>query len=283
MSVVESERPANAMRSTDSTTRAADSPTVEARGAPRAGTARPPGAERQPAGDVDVSRRALVVVDDDDYAVLLTTLLRRDGWEVERERGAVAGIERLSHGRFGVVLVDASLLAVPDGGAMLARIRGASSVPVIALTNQDAGDDLMEEAVAADYDLVKPFSPRRLRAAVRAVVRRGRLASPAGGLPAEVRVGDVAVSLGRLEVRAGDRQVELSPREFALLHLLMAHPGTVFTRDELARLAWGWRGNPDSRAVDNTVRRLRQKIEPDPRRPRHLLTERGAGYRFGVP
>jgi two-component system response regulator VicR len=63
---------------------------------------------------------------------------------------------------------------------------------------------------------------------------------------------------------------------------LLAHPGSVFTREELARLAWGWRSTGDSRAVDNAVRRLRQKIEPDPHAPRYLITERGAGYRFGV-
>ena len=91
------------------------------------------------------------------------------------------------------------------------------------------------------------------------------------------------MSYGRLEVTVNDRRVELSPREFALLHLLLANPGTVFTRDELARLAWGWKESAESRAIDNTVQRLRQKIESNPKRPAYLHTERGTGYRFALP
>jgi two-component system response regulator VicR len=230
-----------------------------------------------------VGGRALVVENDEDYAVLASTLLRRDGWIVELEPSGQAALQRLRADAFNVVLVDTALATLGNGRSLLAEIRGASDAPLIALSRNDDRDDLVEQAVqSADYDLVKPFSPRRFRAAVRAVTRRGRVGTPAPQLPAEVRVGDVTMSFGRLEVVAGDRRVELSPREFALLHLLLAHPGTVFTREELARLAWGWRGNTDSRAVDNAVRRLRQKIEPDPRQPRYIVTERGAGYYFAA-
>lgn len=228
-----------------------------------------------------VGGRALVIERDEDYADLTAALLRRDGWEVELEQDGSAALQRLSGDGFNVVFVATSQFTLESGRSLLAEIRGASDAPVIALSKQEDQDEIVEQLLqGADYDLVKPFSPRRFRAAVRAVTRRGRAGAETPPLSSEVRVGDVTMSFGRLEVVAGDRRVELSPREFALLHLLLAHPGTVFTREELARLAWGWRGNTDSRAVDNAVRRLRRKIELNPRQPRYILTERGAGYSF---
>ncbi|HEU5315278.1 MAG TPA: response regulator transcription factor [Chloroflexota bacterium] len=234
-------------------------------------------------------RRALIIESDDDYASLMSSLLHREGWEFQRERDPLAGLERLTGGtsdQFDVILVNTP--AEPDNGgrSALSALRGASDAPLIALCTEDASEERLEQGITqavelADYNLVKPFSPRRFRAAVRAVARRGRVeASPSP--PAEVRVGGVTMSYGRLEVVVDGRRVELSPREFALLHLLLANPGTVFTRDELARLAWGWKESAESRAVDNTVQRLRRKIEGNPKRPRYLLTDRGTGYSFAA-
>jgi two-component system response regulator VicR len=233
--------------------------------------------------------RVLVIERDDDYAALIATLLQRDGWESQRERDPRAGLRRLNAADappFDVILVSTPAEPIDGGESSLSALRSASHAPLIALCDEESGNDRLEQAVeqaveAADYNLFKPFSPRRFRAAVRAVVRRGA-AGTVARLPAEVRVGGVTMSYGRLEVTVDERTVELSPREFALLHLLLANPGTVFTRDELVRLAWGWKGAAESRAVDNTVQRLRRKIEPDSRRPRYLLTERGTGYRYAA-
>jgi len=232
-------------------------------------------------------RRALIIERDDDYAALMAGLLHRDGWDAQRERDPGAGLRRLTEqddARFDVILVNAPAEPINGGGSALSAIRGASSAPLIALCEEDPTDEEIERGVEqavqdADYNLVKPFSPRRFKAAVRAVARRGRTGT-SSQLPAEVRVGGVTMSYGRLEVTVEERQVELSPREFALLHLLLANPGTIFTRDELARLAWGWKDTAESRAVDNTIQRLRQKIERDPKRPRYIQTERGTGYSF---
>ncbi len=234
-------------------------------------------------------RRALIIERDDDYAALMATLLHRDGWDAQRERDPGAGLRRLTEhedAAFDVILVNTPADPITGGGSALSAIRGASNAPLIAVCDEDPTEEEIERGVEqavqdADYNLVKPFSPRRFKAAVRAVARRGR-SGAAGQLPAEVRVGGVTMSYGRLEVTVEDRQVELSPREFALLHLLLANPGTVFTRDELARLAWGWKETAESRAVDNTIQRLRQKIERDPKRPRYLQTERGTGYSFAM-
>lgn len=225
--------------------------------------------------------RTLLIENDDDYASIITTLLQRDGWQVDWQRSPEEALQRLGADRYDLVLVNTSLAGQSSNGSALSRIRLATEAPVIALTRQDEHEEVVQQVLeSADYELVTPFSPRRFRAAIRAVSGRGRVGSAGASLPSEVRIGDITMSLGRLEVRVGERRVELSPREFALLHLMLAHPGAVFTREELARLAWGWRTMGESRAVDNIIRRLRHKIEPDPKRPRYILTERGIGYRF---
>lgn len=237
----------------------------------------------------DALRRALIIERDDDYAALISSLLDRDGWDILRERDPLSGLEQLRErtaSTFDIILVSTPAEPLTGGHSTLSAIRGASNAPLIALCDEEASEERMEQGVLqaielADYNLVKPFSPRRFRAAVRAVSRRGRVGAHAS-LPTEVRVGSVTMSYGRLEVVVDGRRVELSPREFALLHLLLANPGTVFTRDELARLAWGWKESAESRAVDNTVQRLRRKIESQPKRPRYLLTDRGTGYRFAA-
>ena len=235
----------------------------------------------------DLLRRALIIEQDDDYAALMSTLLDREGWQSLRERDPLSGLDHLKQDAkpgFDIILVSTPAEPVNGGLSTLSAIRGASTAPLIALCDEDASEERIERGVTqavelADYNLVKPFSPRRFRAAVRAVSRRGRVGA-AAATPTEVRVGSVTMSYGRLEVVVDGRRVELSPREFALLHLLLANPGTVFTRDELARLAWGWKESAESRAVDNTVQRLRRKIELHPKRPRYLLTDRGTGYSF---
>ena len=235
-------------------------------------------------------RRALVIERDDDYAAMIAALLNREGWDALRERDTDAGLQRLTEENaklFDVILVNTPADPINGGISALGAIRGLSAAPLIALCDEETTDERMEQGVQqaiddADYNLVKPFSPRRFRAAVRAVALRGRVGT-ASRLPAEVRVGGVTMSYGRLEVEVDGRRVELSPREFALLHLLLANPGTVFTRDELARLAWGWKDRSESRAVDNTIQRLRQKIERVPKSPRFLITDRGTGYSFASP
>ncbi|HEV2125424.1 MAG TPA: response regulator transcription factor [Chloroflexota bacterium] len=235
-------------------------------------------------------RRALIIERDDDYADWMSALLRREGWEYHRERDTHAGLQRLTGpatGAYDVVLINTPADPVTGTHSPLSAIRASCNAPLIALCEEDTSPSDLEEGIEqavkdADYNLTKPFSPRRFRAAVRAVARRGR-ADVNAHLPTEVRVGGLIMSFGRLEVAVDGRRVELSPREFALLHLLIANPGTVYTRDELARLAWGWREHSESRAVDNTIQRIRQKIELDPKHPQFLRTERGTGYFFSAP
>ena len=241
---------------------------------------------KEPAEAVGKERlRALVVEPDDEYAALAEAVLSRAGVEAVRA-AAEDALEVARAGGVAVGVVDAELV-LGSGRSLLRELREGASLPLVALSSADVGEEVVRRAMEhADYELVRPFSPRRLRAAVRAVVRRGRVtrAAGAGGEPQSgLVVGRLALDSGRLEARVDGMVVGLSPREFSLLYALASSPGVATTRDELAARAWGWQVAGDSRAVDNVVLRLRQKLGDGGTRPRFIATERGVGYRMVVP
>ena len=148
--------------------------------------------------------------------------------------------------------------------------------PILMLTarTQEAEKVMGLESGADDY-VTKPYSPRELRARIRALLRR-----TAGELPEVYRFGDVEVDFLRHEVRRGGLHVDLTPTEFKLLTAFVRHPGRVLTREQLLDEAWGHGVFVTERVVDNQMTNLRKKIEPEPSRPRHLCNVRGVGYRF---
>ncbi|MDI6773497.1 MAG: response regulator transcription factor, partial [bacterium] len=160
------------------------------------------------------------------------------------------------------------------------QIRAAGSTPVIMLTARgEELDRLLGLGLGADDYITKPFSPREVVARVRAVLRRA-----SGEAPAEVlTVGNLEIDQGRMEVRRGGVAVALTPTEFRLLAALARAPGRVFTRLQLIDLVQGHAFEGYERTIDAHVKNLRHKLEPDPRRPRYVLTVHGAGYRLAEP
>jgi len=157
------------------------------------------------------------------------------------------------------------------------RGRGARS-PIIMLTARTHEQDRIRglELGADDY-VTKPFSPRELVLRVESVLRRAgeRTRAEEGRL----EDGDLVIDLGRHEATLGDRVLALTSREYDLLQFLVSHPGTAFSREELLQQVWGWSFG-DQSTVTVHVRRLREKIEPDPTRPVRLQTVWGIGYRW---
>lgn len=225
--------------------------------------------------------RALLVEPDEEYAALVEQLMGRMGGEAER----VGPDEALGAARgdgHTVALVDAEAVT-GSGQSVLRELREGTTLPMIALSRADSSEEEVRRVMEqADFELVRPFSPRRFMAAVRAVVHRGRVGPGLAGGGGELVVGRLALDRGRLQGRVDGRLVTLSPREFSLLYVLASRPGVALTRDELAAEAWGWQRTEDTRAVDNVVARLRVKLGDDGTRPELLLTERGVGYRLGV-
>ena len=230
--------------------------------------------EPQPAAGPKV----LVVEDDATVSEVVERYLTRDGFGVEIATDGVEALERFDE-RIDLVVLDIMLPRV-DGLEVCRRLRARSQVPVIMLTALGGESDrIMGLELGADDYLAKPFSPRELIARVKSVLRRAA-APPAPQWPeGELSAGDLSVSIPAREVHIGDRPLSLTVREFELLVYLMMHPRTVFTRAELLERVWGY-SYGDKSTVTVHVRRLREKIEADPARPRHVVTVWGVGYRF---
>jgi DNA-binding response OmpR family regulator len=176
-----------------------------------------------------------------------------------------------------LVVLDLGLPQV-DGLEVTRSVREGSSLPIIMLTARDDElDKLLGLELGADDYVTKPFSPRELVARVRAVLRRAERPPEAGET---IRAGDVTLDVPRMRAEVAGTSVELTPTEFQLLATLAARPGRIFTRAQLLDAVRGVAFETYERAIDSHVKNLRRKLEPDPRRPRYVLTVYGVGYRF---
>jgi two-component system KDP operon response regulator KdpE len=221
----------------------------------------------------------LVVEDDRDISAVLRTLLEAEGYRVVvAESGDRALIEARSH-RPDLVLLD---LGLPDrdGQSVIHDIRGYSPMPIVVLSarTMEAERILALDAGADDY-VTKPFSSRELLARVRAALRR---AARTGGQPAMLRIGLLNVDFAQRLAHGPGGLVHLTPLEFRVLECLARAHGLIVTRDHIIREVWGPDRVGDSRNLRVYVKLLRQKIEPEPDRPRFLLTEAGVGYRLEI-
>ena len=220
----------------------------------------------------------MLVVDDEPKIVeTVGAYLRNAGFAVTTAADGVAAVAQARARPPDLVVLDLGLPGL-DGLEVARDLRRTSSVPIIMLTARgEETDRVLGLELGADDYLVKPFSPRELVARVRAVLRR------TDGAQAERErfvVGDVVVDTGRREVSVGDRAVELTATEFDLLVELARQPGRVFTRAQLLGSLHGVVVESYERTVDAHIKNIRRKLEPDPQRPRYLLTVHSVGYRF---
>jgi DNA-binding response OmpR family regulator len=232
----------------------------------------------------DVSLSILVVDDESDLRDMLTRSFSREGHRVTAVGDGHAAIDRATNEHFDIVLLDVALGAGPDGYEVCRALRGRRNVvPIIMLTALDSEADavLGLEAGADDY-VTKPFGLAELRSRIRAVLRRA--APRASGLGSDiVTIGAVSLDRSRREVSVEGEPVRLTFSEFELLDALMTDPGRLLNRQELLRAIWGDSAYRDPRAIDVHIRHLREKLEPEPEKPKYILTVRGAGYRLGTP
>jgi len=220
--------------------------------------------------------RILVVEDEPDIALGLQDDLTRQGYDVATVADGDSAIRRASSETWDLILLDVMLPKI-DGFEVCRELRRLRiRTPIILLTAkvQEAEKVLGLELGADDY-VTKPFSPRELRARIKAVLRR----IDDGSMGVE-RFGDVEVDFDRAEVRRKGEQVELTALELRLLKVLVSHRGHVLTRAQLIDLAWEAGTNVSDRVVDTHILNLRRKIEPVPGEPRFIRGVRGIGYRF---
>jgi DNA-binding response OmpR family regulator len=230
-------------------------------------------------------RAALVIEDAPDICVLLCDTLRQAGFDATGAGTGARGLELARRLSPDLVTLDLTLPDI-DGIEVCRRLRAISNAYVIVLTARDEeADRLVGLEVGADDYMVKPFSPRELRARVRAMFRRPRLADPEAARldGAVLRFGDLVVDQESREVALDGRSVALTRTEFDLLVALMGNPHRVWERDTLARHVQhtDWPG--DDHVIDVHVANLRHKLGDTGRASRWVHTVRGVGYRFGGP
>lgn len=225
----------------------------------------------------------LVVDDEANLVELLHEYLAREGYEVLEAGDGTAALEIVGAREPDLVILDLMLPGL-DGVEVCRRLRQTSDAYVLMLTAKaEEVDKLIGLAVGADDYLTKPFSPRELVARVKALLRRPRRDSPDTGPPSTVlHRGELVIDDGRHEVLRRGEPVVLTAREFALLRTLAAHPGHVYTREQLLERVWE-DAYYDDHVVAVHVGNLRKKVEDDPARPRYIETVRGVGYRFRSP
>lgn len=218
--------------------------------------------------------KILVVEDDTSILRGLELNLQLEGFEVVATTDGAAALERVGHGDIDLVVLDIMLPQL-NGYQVCQRLRAAGDdVPIILLSAKSAEPDIvMGLELGADDYVIKPFRVAELLARIRAHLRRRRA-------PGEVTsFGEVEVDLERRLVRRAGDIVDLSPREFDVLALLIAREGCAVTRESILASVWGHGYFGTDRTVDNFINKLRSKLDV-PGEPRHILTVRGIGYRF---
>ncbi len=225
------------------------------------------------------SIRVLVVDDEPPIRRVVRGFLEREAMQVAEAADGPSAVELARSFAPDVVVLDIMLPGF-DGLEVLRRIRTFADPFVLLLTaRSEEVDRIVGLTVGADDYLTKPFSPRELVARVQALLRRRRPASPSKG-DAILRTGDLTIDRPRHEVSAGDRKVELTTFEFAILEALARDPGVVLTRQQLLDTVWGPDFVGDDHVLEVHVGNLRRKLADDPVRPRYVETVRGVGYRL---
>ncbi len=224
----------------------------------------------------------LVVEDEDTLAESLRYALEREGYAVDVVGDGRLALDAVAKSEPDLIVLD---LMLPGLGGLdvLRQVRSTSQVPVVIVTAKDSEADTVAglELGADDY-VIKPFSMRELVSRIRANLRRGGSSQTRVAEIAEqvLTGGPVSLDVDRHEVRVDGELVDFRPREFELLEALLLRKGRLAPRQTLLEEVWGMPFYGDPKTLDVHIRRLRKKIEPDPRRPRWIVTVRGLGYKF---
>lgn len=222
----------------------------------------------------------LVVDDEQTYRETLTFKFKRDGYDVVTAADGAQAIDVFNEKNPDVVLLDLMLPGF-GGEEVCRRIRAHSNVPIIMLTAKDDEiDKIVGLEVGADDYVTKPYSYRELLARVRAVLRRSKRDVAEKDYEDILEVGSVRMNCTKHEVSVNDEPISMPLREFELLELFMRNSGRVLTRGQILDRIWGADYIGDTKTLDVHVKRIRSKIEEDPKEPQLVVTVRGLGYKM---
>lgn len=224
--------------------------------------------------------RILVVEDNPDITDMLKVMLGAEGYEVLTAADGAQALATVKQEPLDLLVLDL-MLPIMDGLEVCKRTRELSQVPIIILTAKTGEvDKIVGLNSGADDYVEKPFSPGELIARVRAQLRRAKLSGQGGAGGPRVVVGEVALDPSSFEVMLRGRPLNVTRLEFDLLYTLAQRPGRVLTREQLLDIVWGEKEFIQPRGIDVHIRRLRLKIEDDPRHPKRLQTVHSVGYKL---
>lgn len=235
-----------------------------------------------------MDKKVLIVDDEKPIADILQFNLKKEGYEVYCAYDGQEAIEKVEEVQPDIILLDI-MLPVMDGMEVCREVRKKYDMPIIMLTAKDSEiDKVLGLELGADDYVTKPFSTRELIARVKANLRRHQQLSGQAGVEEEsnsneIEIGSLVIHPDAYVVSKRGETIELTHREFELLHYLAKHIGQVMTREHLLQTVWGYDYFGDVRTVDVTVRRLREKIEDTPSHPTWIVTRRGVGYYLRNP
>lgn len=232
-----------------------------------------------------MAKKVLVVDDEKPISDIIKFNLEKEGYEVVVAYDGEEALQKVESESPDLIVLDLMLPKI-DGLEVAKQVRAKRSTPIIMVTAKDSElDKVLGLELGADDYVTKPFSNRELVARVKANLRRqDATVSPANDVrTADIKVGDLTIHPDAYTVTKRGENINLTHREFELLHYLAQHIGQVINREHLLQTVWGYDYFGDVRTVDVTVRRLREKIEDNPSHPQWLITRRGVGYYLANP
>jgi len=222
----------------------------------------------------------VLVVDDEKLIVKgVKFSLQQEGWEVDAAYDGEEALNYVRNGKYDVMLLDV-MLPKYSGLEVCQLVREFSTIPIIMLTAKGEDmDKIMGLEYGADDYVTKPFNILELKARIKAILRRSMHAEKEPNKKI-VEIDDLKLELNSRRIFIKNQEVNLTAKEFDMLELFATHPGKVYTRDQLLDTIWGHEYPGDVRTVDVHVRRLREKVEPNPGQPEYIYTKWGVGYYF---
>ena len=222
----------------------------------------------------------VLVVDDEKLIVKgIKFSLEQDGMEVDCAYDGEEALDKIRETEYDIVLLDVMLPKL-DGFEVCKAVRDFSNVPIIMLTAKDTDmDKILGLEYGADDYITKPFNILEVKARIKAMLRRSKRTVSDSNTNQIVK-GDLKLDIDARRVLIKDTEVNLTAKEFDLLELLVNNPNKVYSREQLLSIVWGYEYPGDVRTVDVHVRRLREKIEENPKEPKYVNTKWGVGYYF---
>ena len=226
-------------------------------------------------------KKVLVIDDEKNIVNIINFNLKKEGYKVFVAYDGQEGLKIFFEEHPDIVLLDI-MMPIIDGYEACKKIREKSNVPIIMLTAKaEEFDKVLGLELGADDYVTKPFGVRELMARIKANLRKYNVVQSEEKKETIINISNIKIDLDRFEVSKENKIIDLTFREFELIKLLILENSKIFSRESLLEKVWGYDYFGDVRTVDVTIRRLREKIEDDPSKPKFILTKRGVGYYFG--